>query len=113
MFIHEDEDDFQSFIILLTGIIGIIICFLCIGYIFAQPFTRVEVHVVNVTEVWLMNSGIMVWGYWDNSTVESCVGLFQSGFSHNDVGGIYRVHYREWPDENIRCLKLVKKVLIK
>ena len=32
---------------------------------------------------------------------------------HNDIGKIFRVHYREYPDPDIRCLKLVKRIEIK
>ena len=75
-----------------------------------QPFVSVETRTVNVTDVWFMNSGIIVWGYWDNSTIEDNEGLFQSGFSHRDIGHVYTVSFKVWPNENIRCLKLVKKL---
>lgn len=90
-------------------IIGIIIGIWFINSWF-QPFIPIEVHTVNVTEVRLQNSGILVWGYWDNSTNEECVGLFQSGFMPHDADHIYEVHFKEWPDPDIRCLKLVKKI---
>lgn len=97
----------QIMILFMLGILSGSIIF------WFKPFTPIEISTVNVTDVWFMNSGIMVWGYWDNSTVEDCMGLFQSGFSHNDIGFTYRVHFKEWPNEDIRCLKLIKKVLVK
>jgi len=96
-------------ILLGMMIIGVIL-FLWIS--FNRPFTPTQIKTVNITDVWLMNSGIMIWGYWDNSTIEECIGLFQSGFSHNDIGCIYRIQFKEWPNENIRCLKLIKKIEI-
>lgn len=75
-------------------------------------FAPIEYHTVNVTEVWLMNSGIMVWGYWDNSTVEDCEGLFQNGFMPHDAGKVFKIWFKEYPDPDIRCLKLTKKIQI-
>ena len=93
-------------IIFISGLIaGIWI--LCI---ITQPLSPVETRIVNITEVWLMNSGIMVWGYWDNSTIEECEGLFQTGFMYHDIGHLYKVSFKEWPDPDVRCLKLVKKI---
>lgn len=72
----------------------------------------IEVHTVNITEVQFMNSGIIVWGYWDNSTVEDSEGLFQTGFMPHDVGQVYKIYFREWPDSDIRCLELIKKIKV-
>jgi len=82
----------------------------CLSLSMAYPFTPIETRTVNITEIWFQNSGIMVWGYWDNSTVEECVGLFQSGFMHHDVGHTYEIYFKERPDPDIRCLVLVKKI---
>ena len=82
----------------------------CLSLSMAYPFTPIETRTVNITEIWFQNSGIIVWGYWDNSTIEENVGLFQSGFKHDDVGHVYKVSFKEWPDPDIRCLKLVKKI---
>jgi len=70
----------------------------------------VQVRKVNITEVMFQNSGIIIWGYWDNSKVENSFGLFQSGFRYDDVGQTFKVYFREIPDKNIRCLRLIKKV---
>ena len=74
------------------------------------PFTPLQTRTVNVTEVWFMNSGISVWGYWDNSTTEKSEGLFMSGFNDRDVGQSFRLYFKEIPDPDITCLKLLKKI---
>ena len=74
------------------------------------PFVTSETRTVNVTEVQFMNSGIIVWGYWDNSTVEESLGLFQSGFMHSDVNHTYEICFKDLYNQNIRCLELVKKI---
>ena len=70
----------------------------------------VQVRTVNITEVMFQNSGTIVWGYWDNSKVESAFGLFQSGFRWDDVGQTFKIYFQEIPNKNIRCLRLIKKV---
>jgi len=70
----------------------------------------VQVRKVNITEVMFQNSGTIIWGYWDNSKVETSFGLFESGFRYDDVGQTFKVYFREIPNKNIRCLRLIKKV---
>lgn len=69
----------------------------------------VQVKTVDITAVQFMNSGTIVWGYWDDSTIQESVGLFASGLSHEDVGHTFEIHFREWPNPDIRRLHLIKK----
>lgn len=92
-----------------TYLVLIIISFTIVLNALLYPFTPIQSRAVNVTEVMFMNSGIIVWGYWDNSTSVHSVGLFTSGFSYDDVGKSFRLYFREYPDPDITCLKLLKK----
>lgn len=96
-------------ITMITILVGVLLAGL--AFSMAWPFTPIECRIVNITEVQHMNSGLIIWGYWDNSTVEEHVGLFQSGFKHyEDVGHTYEICFKEQPNPNIRCLILVRKI---